>query len=97
MTQITINSNDADTKKQLPHNTLQRVSCGKFFEQFLDSQRKSSTKSNGLSPEAAATFRLETTDILNHCNPHNAIQAQETTHLVVGYVQSGKKLCRLPV
>ena len=34
----------------------------------------------------------ETTDILNHCNPHDATQAQETTHLVVGYVQSGKTM-----
>ena len=32
MTQITINS--TDSKKILPQNALQNVSCGKFFEQF---------------------------------------------------------------
>ncbi len=90
MTQITINS--TDSKKILPQNALQNVSCGKFFEQFLDSQKISPTKSNGLSPEAVVTYRSETTDILNHCNPHDATQAQETTHLVVGYVQSGKTM-----
>ena len=90
MIQITINS--TDSKKILPQNALQNVSCGKFFEQFLDSQKISPTKSNGLSPEAVVTYRSETTDILNHCNPHDATQAQETTHLVVGYVQSGKTM-----
>ena len=56
MTQITINS--TDSKKILPQNALQNVSCGKFFEQFLDSQKISPTKSNGLSPEAVVTAIL---------------------------------------
>ena len=43
MTQITINS--TDSKKILPQNALQNVSCGKFFEQFLDSQTLLSRKS----------------------------------------------------
>lgn len=89
MEQITINTSE---KKLLPKNALQSVTCGKFFEQFVDSQRVSPTKSHGLSPEAVATFRSETTDILCHCNPHNAVHAPETTHLVVGYVQSGKTM-----
>lgn len=80
MEQITINTSE---KKLLPKNALQSVTCGKFFEQFVDSQRVSPTKSHGLSPEAVATFRSETTDILCHCNPHNAVHAPETTHLVV--------------
>lgn len=90
MTQITINN--TEQKKSLPKNALQSVVCGDFFEQFLDSQRISSTKSHGLSPEAAVTFRAETTDVMCHCNPHHAVNAQETTHLVVGYVQSGKTM-----
>lgn len=90
MTQITINP--TEQKKSLPKNALQSVVCGDFFEQFLDSQRTSETKSNGLSPEAAVTFRAETTDVMCHCNPHYAVNAQETTHLVVGYVQSGKTM-----
>ena len=52
----------------------------------------SSTKKHGLSDSAAVTFRNETCDILCHCNPHNATHAPETTHLVVGYVQSGKTM-----
>jgi hypothetical protein len=90
MTQITINS--TDSKKSMSKNYLQRVVCGNFFEQFVDAQRISPSKSNGLSPESVAIFRSETTDILCHCNPHDAVQNQETTHLVVGYVQSGKTM-----
>ena len=47
MEQITINTSE---KKLLPKNALQSVTCGKFFEQFVDSQRVSPTKSHGLSP-----------------------------------------------
>ncbi len=90
MTQITITN--ADKKKSLPKNALQSVVCGNFFEGFLESQKVSPTKSNGLSSEAVVTFRNETTDILCHCNPHDAVHNQETTHLVVGYVQSGKTM-----
>lgn len=90
MTQITIKN--TEQKKSLPKNALQSVVCGDFFEQFLDSQRVSKTKSNGLSPEAAVTFRKETSDVMCHCNPHYAVNVQETTHLVVGYVQSGKTM-----
>ena len=90
MTQITINN--TESKKSLPKNALQAVSTGEFFERFLESQKMSSTKKHGLSDSAAVTFRNETCDILCHCNPHNATHAPETTHLVVGYVQSGKTM-----
>ena len=90
MTQITINN--AESKKSLPKNALQTVSTGEFFERFLESQKMSSTRKHGLSDSAAVTFRNETCDILCHCNPHNATHAPETTHLVVGYVQSGKTM-----
>ena len=90
MTQITINHTESN--KFLPKNALQSVSTGEFFERFLVSQKASPNKRYGLSDEAAVTFRNETCDILCHCNPHNAVFAQETTHLVVGYVQSGKTM-----
>ena len=73
-------------------NILQNVSSGEFFEKFIDSQRRSESKPKGLSPEAVAIYRAETTDVLNHCNPHDASSNPETTHLVVGYVQSGKTM-----
>lgn len=90
MTQITINSKES--KKTLPKNALQEVSTGEFFERFLASQKTSPTKKHGLSDNAAVTFRNETSDILRHCNPHDAVHSPETTHLVVGYVQSGKTM-----
>ena len=94
MTQITINS--TDSKKILPQNALQNVSCGKFFEQFLDSQKISPTKSNGLSPEAVVTYRSETTDILNHCNPMMPHRHKRLhTWLLVMY--RAVKLCHLLV
>ena len=65
-------------------NILQNVSSGEFFEKFIDSQRRSESKPKGLSPEAVAIYRAETTDVLNHCNPHDASSNPETTHLVVG-------------
>lgn len=90
MEQIIVN-NGGQTKTKGP-NALQVVSAGKFFEAFLDSQRQSDSKPKGLSAEAIVRFREETFDVLSHCNPHNAVQSAETTHLVVGYVQSGKTM-----
>lgn len=60
---------------------------GKFFNQFIDHQ-----KNHGISDAGAATLVNETCDILAHCNPHDAVNNTETTHLVVGYVQSGKTM-----
>lgn len=64
------------------------VQLGKCFESFVDRQ-----KSKGITAQGVANLREETMDILAHCNPHDAIGNDETTHLVVGYVQSGKP-CR---
>lgn len=73
-------------------NILQAVCCGKYFERFLDSQKQSEINPHGMTVESIVTFREETTDILSHCNPHDAVKNSETTHLVVGYVQSGKTM-----
>lgn len=77
MTQITINSKES--KKTLPKNALQEVSTGEFFERFLASQKISPTKKHGLSDNAAVTFRNETSDILRHCNPHDAVLSRNDT------------------
>lgn len=84
-------------KSHLDGKTLQNVHCGSFFEDFLQAQKQrflsdGTYKKNGLTAEGAATFREETVNVLNHCNPHDAYEAQEMTHLVVGYVQSGKTM-----
>lgn len=63
------------------------VQLGKCFESFVDRQ-----KSKGITAQGVANLREETMDILAHCNPHDAIDNDETTHLVVGYVQSGKTM-----
>ena len=91
MEQIIINTRVAEERPKY-RNTIQKVSAGKFFEDFVDSQRQSGSKPKGLSPEAVARFREETYDVMAHCNPHDAPQNPETTHLVVGYVQSGKTM-----
>lgn len=70
---------------------LQNVQTGDAFEDFLQSQKATPTK-RGLSDVGAYNLRATTCDILNHCNPHYAVTNQETTHLVVGYVQSGKTM-----
>lgn len=63
------------------------VEAGVFFNAFVEIQ-----KSKGVSDQGAANLREETQDILMHCNPHDAVTNDETTHLVVGYVQSGKTM-----
>lgn len=90
MEQIIINTDQRVNSER--GRVLQSVNCGTYFEKFLDSQKKSDTKPNGMTPEGIVTFREETTDILSHCNPHDAVTNRETTHLVVGYVQSGKTM-----
>ena len=85
MTEIVV-TNGMNSKE-----TLQNVESGEAFESFLQSQKKSSLK-DGLSDTEAYNLRASTTDILNHCNPHDAVCNPEITHLVVGYVQSGKTM-----
>jgi hypothetical protein len=77
---------------------LQKVTCGNFFETFIESQKQGyqrtdgSIRKKGITINGAVNLREETANILAHCNPHDAISNPETTHLVVGYVQSGKTL-----
>ena len=85
MTEIVV-TNGMNSKE-----TLQNVESGEAFESFLQSQKKTSLK-DGLSDTEAYNLRASTTDILNHCNPHDAVDNSEITHLVVGYVQSGKTM-----
>lgn len=90
MEEIIVNTRGQEnpTKK----NILQNVSGGEYFERFIDSIKRSNSKPHGMSAEGVVTFREETADILSHCNPHDAVTNRETTHLVVGYVQSGKTM-----
>lgn len=90
MEQIIVNN--IPTSEPPRSSILQQSEAGRFFEDFIDYVRQSDVKPKGLTPRAVATFRSETADILNHCNPHNAVSNPETTHLVVGYVQSGKTM-----
>lgn len=85
MTEIVVKS---ESSKE---NILQEVQSGDAFEFFLQSQKATPTK-DGLSDIEAYRLRASTIDILNHCNPHNADQNPEVTHLAVGYVQSGKTM-----
>jgi len=85
MTEIVVKSGNSKAK------ALQDVHSGEAFEYFLQSQKATSSK-DGLSDKEAYNLRASTTDILNHCNPHNAVRSSEVTHLVVGYVQSGKTM-----
>lgn len=73
------------------HNILQEVVSGEAFEAFLQSKKATPTR-RGLSDIGAYNLRSSSADILNHCNPHDAASNLETTHLVVGYVQSGKTM-----
>ena len=67
---------------------LQTVTCGTHIQEFLDYQKKES----GLDNEDLMNLRNSACDILTYCNPHDAVSNQPTTHLVVGYVQSGKTM-----
>lgn len=90
MEQIIVNKGTkTDNKKK---NALQEVTSGEFFEKFIDYIRRSESNPKGLSNAAIATFREEASDVLAHCNPHYAVNLPETTHLAVGYVQSGKTM-----
>ena len=90
MEEIIINTGKQENPAK--KNILQNVNGGEYFERFIDSIKQSNSKPHGLSAEGIVTFRDETADILSHCNPHDAVTNRETTHLVVGYVQSGKTM-----
>ena len=90
MEQIIVNKGvKTDNAKK---NVLQEVTCGEFFDKFIKYIRRSDSNPKGLSNPAIATFREEACDVLAHCNPHDAVTNSETTHLAVGYVQSGKTM-----
>lgn len=78
-------------KKNKEKDIFQEVQSGDAFEEFIQSKKTTATK-RGLSNLDAYNLRVTTCDILNHCNPHDAVTNHETTHLVVGYVQSGKTM-----
>lgn len=77
---------------------LQSVVLGDCFNAFIDSQKigallpSGKIRKKGITSEGAVNLRNETVDILAHCNSHSATGQLETTHLVVGYVQSGKTM-----
>ena len=94
--QIIINT--AVTPPAKKGRELQTVYLGDCFNAFVDSQKigahlsSGKIKTKGLTTEGAVNLRKETVDILAHCNSHSATDQSETTHLVVGYVQSGKTM-----
>lgn len=93
METIKINKKKKETCKG---NALQVVSGGNFFERFVQAKKQGyqpdGSFKKGITPESAVNLREETCHILAHCNAHNAYNSPETTHLVVGYVQSGKTM-----
>ena len=74
----------------------ENVVMGYFFNSFVESQRaivrNGIVEKKGLSDAGVVEMKEKTCDILSHCNPHDATRNTETTHLVVGYVQSGKTM-----
>lgn len=82
--------------KQLSANKNQVVIGGHLIE-FINSQKKGpkpdgNFKKKGITSQGAVNLREETVHILERCNPHNAVENSDATHLVVGYVQSGKTM-----
>ena len=98
MQHIIINDTTGTTAVDASNRSvLNDVELGVHFNSFVFSQMvgpkpDGSYKKKGITPVGAATLREETAHILAHCNPHNAVHNPETTHLVVGYVQSGKTM-----
>ena len=85
----------SDGKYLTPLNP--NIVIGAHFNAFIDSKKRGlrpdgSYARKGITNAGAAILREETFDILRHCNPHDRSDNQETTHLVVGYVQSGKTM-----
>lgn len=75
---------------EAPKDTkIQQTHAGEYFMRFLESQQR---KERGITDEGAKELYDKTIEILDHCNPHDATGNDEITHLVVGYVQSGKTM-----
>lgn len=98
MQQIIVNRPSAESSEGSNRGKVLNTVCtGPHFSAFVESQKigpkaDGTYKKNGLTAKGAAAMREETVHILERCNPHNAVSSVETTHLVVGYVQSGKTM-----
>lgn len=97
MAKIIIHNPQTETVEASAQVLNPNVHDGTHFNAFVDSQKMGpkpdgSFKRKGITSQGAATLRDETFHILSHCNPHDAVANIETTHLVVGYVQSGKTM-----
>jgi hypothetical protein len=98
MEHIIVNEKSKSNSISNPHsNILNEVVQGVHFNAFVESQKigyksDGSFKKKGITDWGAANLREETEHILARCNPHDAVNNVETTHLVVGYVQSGKTM-----
>ena len=79
-------------------NVLQIVPQENYFLQiYLDSKRQGyqpdgTYRANGLTSTGVVNLREETRHIMSYCNPQDASGAKQTTHLALGYVQSGKTM-----
>ena len=88
------------TERTIPANSnvLQIVPQENTFLQiYIDSKRQGfqpdgTYRSNGLTPTGVVNLREETRHIMSYCNPQEASEAKQTTHLALGYVQSGKTM-----
>ena len=87
---ITIIQDPASSNGGIHHGRIlnSNIVAGDYFNGFIE-QRKGK---GIITDQGAVNLRDETVDILAHCNPHDAVTNDETTHLVVGYVQSGKTM-----
>lgn len=84
--QVIIKGKSSFTSENI--DKLQDVKCGAHIQDFIDYQKINS----GLDATDTMRLRNSACDILSYCNPHNAVNNIQTTHLVVGYVQSGKTM-----
>lgn len=98
MEKVIINNISDNDEKGYSSKVLNKgLVCGSHFEEFVESQKiglkpDGTFKKKGINNRGAANLREESYHILSHCNPHDAVNNAETTHLVVGYVQSGKTM-----
>ena len=80
--------NDGTQLNYQSNGILQNVTSGTHLEEFIAYQK---IKSH-IGDEGALNLRSSAVHIINCCNPHDAVGNTPSTHLVVGYVQSGKTM-----
>lgn len=68
--------------------SIHAVSSGRQLEEFIEYEKNL----GDLNDKGALNLRNSTCEILSFCNRHDDVLALPTTHLVVGYVQSGKTM-----